>query len=128
MIISFAFQKESKPVINDKLRTNSEEKLNENKADLHNIAVRDYRSLRRHHIGLDVQNSNIENMQDLEMSDHKLKRELGGVEHYTAAAAAAAAAGMMHHHLHPGLEHVRSNSGVDMEVSKNVVYSLLHII
>jgi hypothetical protein len=108
-------QKESKPVLNNKLITCSEEKLHDNKTDLHNIGVRDYRSLRRHHIGLDLQNSNIENIQ--EMSDHKLKRELGGVEHYTAAAAAAAAAaGMIHHHLHTGIEHMRGNTGIDMEV------------
>ena len=91
--------------------------MNENKANQHNIGIRDYRSLRRHHIGLDLQNSNIENIQDLDMSDHKLKRELGSVEQYTAAAAAAAAAGMIHHHLHTGIEQMRNNSGVEMEVN-----------
>ena len=66
-------------------------------------------------------------MQDLEMSDYKIKRELGGIEHYTvAAAAAAAAAGMMHHHLHASSDHLRNNSGVDIEVIK--IYSLFFVI
>ena len=79
--------------------------------------MRDYRSLRRHHIGLDLQASNIDAVQDLEINDHKLKRELGGVEHYTAAAAAAAAAaGMIQHHLHTGIEQIRGNPGIELEV------------
>lgn len=105
-------------MINDKLRGYNEDKLSENKSDAHNIGVRDYRSLRKHQIGLDLQNSNIENIQELDM-DHKLKREMGGVEHYTAAAAAAAAAaGMIHHHIHTGIEHMRGNANVEMEVCK----------
>lgn len=103
-------------MINEKLRAYNEDKLNENKSDAHSIGVRDYRSLRKHQIGLDLQNSNIDNIQDLDM-DHKLKREMGNVEHYTAAAAAAAAAaGMIHHHIHTGIEHMRGNANVDMEV------------
>ncbi|XP_008210418.1 nuclear receptor subfamily 2 group C member 1 isoform X2 [Nasonia vitripennis] len=110
-------EKESKPIVNNKLRANfNEDRHNENKPDLHSIGVRDYRSLRRHHIGLDLQNSNIENIQDLDMSEHKLKRELGGVDYSAAAAAAAAAAGMIHHHLQTGMEHMRGNTGVDMEI------------
>ena len=109
--------------MNDKLNKSSiekSEKIDENiKSDLRGIPEgRDYRTLRRHHqIGLDLQNSNIENIQDLDMSEHKIKREIS-VDHYTAAAAAAAAAaGMIHHHLHnAGTEHLRSTAGVDLEV------------
>ncbi|XP_058808601.1 orphan steroid hormone receptor 2 isoform X2 [Phymastichus coffea] len=106
-------EKETKPMVNNKLRTNSDEKLNECKPALQNIGVRDYRSLRRHHIGLDLQNSNSDSTQDI--SEQKLKREIGGGVDYSTAAAAAAA-GMMHHHLHSGIEHIRGNAGTDMEI------------
>ncbi|XP_014206175.1 orphan steroid hormone receptor 2 [Copidosoma floridanum] len=108
-------EKEPKPIVDGKLKGCSDNKPNDNKPDIHNIGVRDYRSLRRHHIGLDLQNSNLENAQDLEMTEHKLKKEVTGVEHYTAAAAVAAA-GMIHHHLQAGIDHMRGNAGADMEM------------
>ncbi|KAJ8679247.1 hypothetical protein QAD02_015034 [Eretmocerus hayati] len=109
-------EKLSKHEYNNKLKAAADEKLSGNEPDLSSIGVKDYRSLRKQHMSMDLQNSNIENIQDLEMPEHKIKREIGSVEHYTAAAAAAAAAGMIHHQLHSRIEHMRGSAGVDMEM------------
>lgn len=90
------------------------EKGDGNKSEKRNVRDRwkNYKSIRKQHYDLDIQNSNFKNVQDFDMSKHKIKRELSSIDHYSAAAAVA---GVLHHSIHNS-ELLKNSPGMDVEV------------